>query len=54
MREKWVTAGFLLLSVAMLSSCDRVKERSAGSDYDQSETAADALFTDTWQTEIGT
>lgn len=54
MREKWVTAGFLLLSVAMLSSCDRVKERSAESDYDQSETAADALFTDTWQTEIGT
>lgn len=54
MREKWVTAGFLLLSVAMLSSCGRLKERSAGSDYDQSETAADALFTDTWQTEIGT
>lgn len=53
MREKWVAAGFLLLSVAVLSSCGRVKEHSAGSDYDQSETA-DALFTDTWQTEIGT
>lgn len=53
MRKKWVAAGFLLLSVAVLSSCGRVKEHSAGSDYDQSETA-DALFTDTWQTEIGT
>ncbi len=53
MREKWVAAGFLLLSMAVLSSCGRVKEHSAGSDYDQSETA-DALFTDTWQTEIGT
>ena len=53
MRKKWVAAGFLLLSVAVLSSCGRVKEYSAGSDYDQSETA-DALFTDTWQTEIGT
>jgi beta-lactamase class A len=54
MREKWVTAGFLLLSAAMLSSCGRVKEHAAGPDYDQSETAADALFTDTLQTEIGT
>lgn len=54
MREKWATAGFLLLSAAMLSSCGRVKEHAAGPDYDQSETAADALFTDTLQTEIGT
>ena len=54
MREKWVTAGFLLLSAAMLLSCGRVKEHAAGPDYDQSETAADALFTDTLQTEIGT
>lgn len=54
MRKKWVAAGFLLLSVAVLSSCGRVKEYFVGPQYDDTETAEDVLFTDTWQTEIGT
>jgi beta-lactamase class A len=54
MREKWVAAGFLLLSAAMLSSCGRVKEYFVGPQYDDTETAEDMLFTDTWQTEVGT
>ena len=54
MREKWVTAGLLLLSVAMLSSCGRVKEYFVGPQYDDTETAEDNLFADTWQTEVGT
>lgn len=53
MRKKWVAAGFLLLSVAVLSSCGRVKEYFVGPQYDDTETAEDVLFTDTWQTEIG-
>ena len=54
MKKKWVAAGFLLLSVAVLSSCGRVKEYFVGPQYDDTETAEDVLFTDTWQTEIGT
>ena len=54
MKKKWVAAGFLLLSVAVLSSCGRVKEYFVGPQYDDTETAEDVLFEDTWQTEIGT